>query len=249
MKVFEFDSVSSTMDVALEIASSSSLPFLVIAKYQSRGRGRGNNSWQSVSEGFYGTFVFSQPQKSLDGLSVYIGYSIIVDLGLVSAFLKWPNDLLTYELKKFGGILIELHDLDSCSSEVYVKNTVVSEGNKTQNIKPKLLLIGIGLNIETDNEQFGTLRQAGFQGSREELIERLIQSVSNALNVFMREDFRLPAEDIWLRMCFRNQLITVGAQKERLVCVGLTSMGHLVCYDDNGQKREIVSATEIRPCE
>jgi BirA family biotin operon repressor/biotin-[acetyl-CoA-carboxylase] ligase len=64
------------------------------------------------------------------------GYSLVVGLGLVDAFerfgarlqLKWPNDLVIVrngELKKIGGILIEVQDL----------------GEK------RIILVGVGVNL------------------------------------------------------------------------------------------------------
>jgi BirA family biotin operon repressor/biotin-[acetyl-CoA-carboxylase] ligase len=127
------DEVSSTMDVAREaIPSLGAGAGVVCALSQSAGRGRQGRRWSSTQGAMMATFLFqtSAPIASLSG------YSLVVGLGLVDAFerfgaqlqLKWPNDLVIVrngELKKIGGILIEVQDL----------------GDK------RVVLVGVGVNL------------------------------------------------------------------------------------------------------
>lgn len=127
------DEVSSTMDVArAAIADIGSGAGVVCALSQSAGRGRQGRRWSSTHGAMMATFLF-QTTAPLSSLS---GYSLVVGLGLVDAFerygarlqLKWPNDLVivkTGELKKLGGILIEVQDL----------------GGK------RVVLVGVGVNL------------------------------------------------------------------------------------------------------
>lgn len=125
--------VSSTMDVARDaIPSLGAGAGVVCALSQSAGRGRQGRRWSSTHGAMMATFLF-QTVAPLASLS---GYSLVVGLGLVDAFerfgarlqLKWPNDLVVVkngELKKIGGILIEVQDL----------------GDR------RVILVGVGVNL------------------------------------------------------------------------------------------------------
>jgi BirA family biotin operon repressor/biotin-[acetyl-CoA-carboxylase] ligase len=127
------DEVSSTMDVAREAIPNLGVGAgVVCALSQSAGRGRQGRRWSSTHGAMMATLLFqtSAPVASLSG------YSLVVGLGLVDAFerfgaqlqLKWPNDLVIVrngELKKIGGILIEVQDL----------------GDK------RVVLVGVGVNL------------------------------------------------------------------------------------------------------
>lgn len=130
-----YDEVSSTMDVARQ-----TLPELqeghgvIFSRRQTSGRGRQGRTWASTEGSLMGTFVF---EASLP-VNLLAGYSLSVGVGLVEAFrsiggglqLKWPNDLVIVthgEIKKIGGILIEVEDL----------------GDR------RMLLVGVGVNIST----------------------------------------------------------------------------------------------------
>jgi len=127
------DEVSSTMDVAREaIPNLGAGAGVVCALSQSAGRGRQGRRWSSTDGAMMATFLF-QTTAAVASLS---GYSLVVGLGLVDAFerfgarlqLKWPNDLVIVkngDLKKIGGILIEVQDL----------------GDK------RVILVGVGVNL------------------------------------------------------------------------------------------------------
>lgn len=114
-----YGEVTSTMDVARELASLSasdaSWSGLVVAKRQHAGRGRQGRSWQSAGGALLATYIFC-----LDGGPARLsGYSLACGVALRRALwsldtpiqLKWPNDLVVSvegRLKKLGGILIEV---------------------------------------------------------------------------------------------------------------------------------------------
>jgi len=83
-----------------------------LAEYQTHGRGRGNQVWQSPFASGICLSVFSKLNvRSIPlGLSVYMGVMLINSLEKMSfenIKLKWPNDLF-YDGCKLGGILVEL---------------------------------------------------------------------------------------------------------------------------------------------
>lgn len=125
--------LSSTMDVARQgIPNLGAGAGVVCALSQTAGRGRQGRRWSSTAGAMMATFLFhtTAPLVSLSG------YSLVVGLGIVDAFqpfgvrlqLKWPNDLVIVrnsELKKIGGVLIEVQDL----------------GDK------RVILVGVGINL------------------------------------------------------------------------------------------------------
>ncbi len=83
-----------------------------LAEYQTHGRGRSDQVWQSPFASGICLSVFSKLNiKSIPlGLSVYMGVRVVNSLELMSfknIKLKWPNDLF-YQGSKLGGILVEL---------------------------------------------------------------------------------------------------------------------------------------------
>jgi BirA family transcriptional regulator, biotin operon repressor / biotin---[acetyl-CoA-carboxylase] ligase len=131
------DETDSTMNLALRILNNNFSSFdettygLVMADAQTCGRGRLNRIWYSSKDNFQGTITVatSTPLLNLNGLSLVVGTLIAETLAHFGAepCLKWPNDILTLEGKKVGGVLIEVKSYDTLN----------------------VLLIGIGLNLNS----------------------------------------------------------------------------------------------------
>lgn len=123
IKLEHTDSTSSEVSRRLQ-SGENSLPFAVIARSQSQGRGRRGRSWQSPA----GNLYFS---LALDGhyiqdhnapLSLRVGVAIaewLRDSFSIYASLKWPNDLL-FGPAKLGGILVEAATIAEQSSYVII---------------------------------------------------------------------------------------------------------------------------------
>lgn len=107
---------SSTMDEAKCSLSArgSEIPFAIFSERQLSGRGRNGASWEKGEGGLAGTFVLETfpNHASCLGLSLVVGVSIASTLRAFDREIqvKWPNDLLTSQGDKVGGILIELED-------------------------------------------------------------------------------------------------------------------------------------------
>lgn len=132
MKIFAFESLGSTSDQAAALLPTEALPFAVLARQQSQGRGRSGKSWASPEGGLYATLA-------LDGKSLGATARGILPLAVACTVarwieaqfglrvtIKWPNDLL-FAGAKLGGIL--------CESSVH--------GSEWGPI-----LIGVGLNLQ-----------------------------------------------------------------------------------------------------
>ncbi len=102
------EEVASTQDAAKQaVSSGKSLPCLVYARRQSRGRGRMGRTWLSRDGGLYFTLAVNRISEpwALPLVSAYLIHrklsSCVEDLAL-----KWPNDILHRDAK-LAGVLVE----------------------------------------------------------------------------------------------------------------------------------------------
>ncbi|MCS6893952.1 MAG: hypothetical protein NZO16_05250, partial [Deltaproteobacteria bacterium] len=209
-------------EVARRLLESVSTPFLIVAGEQIRGVGRSGNSWDNVDAGFYGTFVFKRMKQELNGLSLYLGLKILKKLRLSADFasLKWPNDLLVRDTgRKFAGILIEACEKD--------------------------LLVGVGLNIQCSGP-YGSLQDFGLSFSYVNLCQILESAISEGVNEFFDDFFKLPVDEILDYDYFQGRQIFIGDSDEILSPIGISPEGYLICRDSSGQIVSIISACRIR---
>ena len=134
----QIDEVTSTNEYLKDLLSNKELTdgFTVIAKYQNKGKGQGDNGWESEF-GKNLTFSLLLKPKLLQAEHMFM-ISKVVSLGVVEFLnslnskykftIKWPNDIY-YNNKKLGGILIENSLLGSIIN---------------------YSIIGIGININQD---------------------------------------------------------------------------------------------------
>lgn len=132
-----FKSVSSTMDVARDLARKG-CPHLtvVVADVQDHGRGRLRRTWHSSQGGLYFTVVLrlAMPPQYLGRVNFYASSILAETLREyygVYACVKWPNDILL-DGRKLCGML----------SEMEVEGQMAT-----------FLNIGIGLNVNNDPTQ------------------------------------------------------------------------------------------------
>ncbi|MFA5115040.1 MAG: biotin--[acetyl-CoA-carboxylase] ligase [Candidatus Omnitrophota bacterium] len=134
-KIYYFESVSSTMDIAVKLGLDNAPEgSLVIAETQTKGRGRLSRQWHSPKyKGIYLSlllrprFLLSETPllTLLSAVSVCEG---VKEASGLECRIKWPNDILLGN-KKVGGILTELN----------------AEADEM-----RFVVIGIGLNVNND---------------------------------------------------------------------------------------------------
>lgn len=107
------DEVDSTNDeAARQLAAGRPAPFVILARKQTRGRGRLGRAWHSEGEGnLYASFAFRPrvPPTRMTVFTLWMGVSVcelISNFANLKAGLKWPNDLL-FDGRKAGGMLTE----------------------------------------------------------------------------------------------------------------------------------------------
>ncbi len=108
-------SLASTQSVAEAIATTilaedlTLAPTLVVARRQTRGRGRGRRRWRSPEGGLYLTWLRPAPPRealaALPALAAAAAAEAVEAAAGVRLGIKWPNDLLLGD-GKVGGLLV-----------------------------------------------------------------------------------------------------------------------------------------------
>jgi len=186
-KIFKFESVTSTNDVAINLIKEKRKETgCIYAKKQTEGRGTYGKNWVSDKGNLFGTIFF--PLK--DDYPPFNEFAIINPVIISSVIenfckkknitFKWPNDVFVNQ-KKICGILQELITVNS----------------------RKFLIIGIGLNIisnpkintkyQTTNILFETKKKPSIK----EMVRLIISSYEKFffnLNSYNYKDFKKRAD-------------------------------------------------------
>ena len=113
LKIHYFDEVTSTMDVARNLARNHAPHFtVVIAGRQTKGRGRLKRTWVSSQGGLYFTVILRPQLPPVLSSRVNFAASMVLARTLrnrfhIDARVKWPNDILVHE-RKVAGLLSEI---------------------------------------------------------------------------------------------------------------------------------------------
>ncbi len=107
------DEIDSTNDeAARQLGAGRPAPFAVLARRQTRGRGRFGRAWHSGDSGnLYASFAF-RPRVAPDRMQTFTLWMGVNLCELVANFtgltpgLKWPNDIV-FDGRKAGGMLTE----------------------------------------------------------------------------------------------------------------------------------------------
>jgi BirA family biotin operon repressor/biotin-[acetyl-CoA-carboxylase] ligase len=136
-----YGTLPSTQDRAVALAREGAPEgTVVVARHQTRGRGRLDRSWASPEGGLYCSIVLPRPSDHPGLLPLTVGArlaSALRETYGVPVSLKWPNDLLIVEdgrpARKLAGILT-----DEVASPTL----------------GRVVVTGIGLNVRLDRSSF-----------------------------------------------------------------------------------------------
>ena len=137
-RVYYFDSIDSTQNFAVKIASSDKENgALIIAKKQTGGKGRMKRKWKSPAGGIWMSIIihpkFNIGYTTLVPIATSLALCIAIEKILkIKPELKWPNDL-TLKGKKVAGILL---DVSITSNQI--ENMIIGVGINFK-IKPAKL--------------------------------------------------------------------------------------------------------------
>lgn len=237
--ILRYDSVSSTNDVARELAASGADEGLcVIAREQTAGRGRQGRLWSSPpGEGLYLSLVLRPQLKAADSaivtLAAAVGLAETFKLDFdVPADIKWPNDVLVSD-RKICGILVE---------------------SAIQNDQLQYAVMGIGVNIGQRSfaGDIGTSATSLLLETRRQIDpEDFARPMLERLERWYRTVITHPEQVIerWeqLSSYARRRRVAVESPEGAVEgsTRGLTSRGALILEMDNGEIREVVSG-EVR---
>tara|TARA_Y100001949_G_scaffold97813_1_gene82438 strand:- start:776 stop:1774 length:999 start_codon:yes stop_codon:yes gene_type:complete len=143
-RVYYFDSIDTTQNFAIKIASNNNENgTVIISKKQTKGRGRMKRKWKSPSGGIWMSVIihpkFDVSSATLVPIATSLALCMAIEKMLkIKSKLKWPNDV-TLNGKKVAGVLVD--------------TSIIS--NKIEN-----MILGVGINFKIKpHELAGTIKK------------------------------------------------------------------------------------------
>ena len=226
------DEVDSTNDEAVrQLTEGRPTPFAVLARRQTRGRGRFGRAWHSESAtNLYASFAFRprvEPER-MQTFTLWMGVNIcelLANFASVTPGIKWPNDIL-FDGRKAGGMLTEARvDADQIRD----------------------LVFGLGLNVNhpADGWPGDLARRAialsdvtGTPLDLNRLAAALIGRVLLAYQIFAEREHMKTFPDLWNRYdLLRGKPVTLleGGRRHQGVVSGVDDEGALLLRDEHGK--------------
>jgi BirA family biotin operon repressor/biotin-[acetyl-CoA-carboxylase] ligase len=226
------DEVDSTNDeAARQLASGRTAPIVVLAREQTRGRGRLGRAWHSAANGnLYASFAFRPrvPPSRMAIFTLWMGVNIcelIANFTKLSPGIKWPNDIL-FDGRKAGGMLTEARvDADQIRD----------------------LIFGLGLNVNGSTEAWpAELARRAVSLAQEaktpldinRFTAALIGRVLLAYDRFAEGDHLTSFPDLWKKYdVLRGNDIALLQGDRRIagVAMGIDDEGSLLIRPPNGK--------------
>lgn len=225
-KIYYFDSLSSTMDRAMELGlQGAPNGTAVVTETQRQGRGRLGRSWFSPKyKGIYLSLILRPPVLPQEAslLTLFSAVSVCEAIRAQAAIdvrIKWPNDIVMHR-KKLGGILLELN---------------------AETDRIHFVIIGIGLNVNNDRQSLVAGASSIFEQKKEtisrvELLREILRRIEENYLSLDRGASRLILEK-WRELNVTlGQRVKVLYQKQRVegVAVDIDSDGGLLIRKDSG---------------
>ena len=232
------DELASTREEAKDLARAGAAEgTLIMARRQSRGRGRRGRHWISPEGNLYCSLVLrpDRPPARATEISFVAAVAVAEALGNWLAGhrigLKWPNDVLA-DGAKIAGILLE--------SERHAEATL------------SWLVVGLGVNLSNHPQDLGrpttSLAALGHPGIDANLfLSRLAERFLHWYERWLGEGFG-PIRDFWLsRAVGLKEPVTIGrdGNARRGIFDGLSSTGALIVRWPDGSAGAVISG-EVR---
>ncbi len=215
-----FEEIESTNQYLLEnLQVSEKYGNVVLAEYQSHGRGRRGNPWVSPfgsGLSLSARWHFEQPVDSPTCLSLAVGCAsirVLEKLGFEGIGLKWPNDIF-FQDKKLGGLLIETKGEAAGSCDV---------------------VIGLGLNIVFPPDFKGSINQPWIDlasikdsfPSRNIIAAKLISELMLLLDSYMDNKVEHIVRE-W------QEYDCMSTKRVKLILPGKEIVGQVIGVDNDG---------------
>ncbi len=224
--------VESTNSLAWELAKTHQIDHnqIILADFQTGGKGRMGRSWVSPSGNLYFSLLL-KPQKSII-ISSQLSFVAAVATGLAIAEFsqndaqinyKWPNDILVFG-KKIAGILLQSDD--------------------------DFVVLGVGVNINSHPQKTNypatNLQDEGFVvQNKEDLLNKFLDNFADLYQKWQNFGFE-PIRNLWLKQAFNlNKEITANLANESLkgIFKDLDKNGNLIL--EHQKQTKIISSAEI----
>ena len=236
-RVYYFDTIDTTQNFAIKIASNSDENgTIIISKKQTGGRGRMKRKWKSPTGGIWMSIIihpkFDISYTTLVPVATSLALCIAIEKILkIKPELKWPNDV-TLKGKKVAGILV---DTSIISNEI------------------ESMVLGIGINFKIKpNEIANTMKKTpNFYGvatltKKNEkalpLIQQFLYELENILQLINSSHIKKITSE-WTKRSStigRNVSIVTNDGKLNGKAVKMDSDGALIIYRGKNSKRILV---------
>lgn len=227
--------VDSTNNEAKKLLSCNKNDFVVIAPYQTLGRGRMTRQFVSEKGGLYQSYVYHPKSLSIsDSLNLVLltGLAVSRILGKlgVASDIKWPNDVFVND-RKICGILLE-----STLNEAKVDSVI----------------IGVGINVYNDikgdlADVATSIKEYGVNTDRETVLCMLLKELKDMVNVYENNGFAPFENEYYNKSRTMNRIVTVNNNGEKItgLAIGLTKEGYLRLKINDKETTVIVGDVEV----
>ena len=244
-KVVVLPSIDSTNSELRRRDNAAANGLVLIAEYQSAGRGRRGRDWISpAGEGLHLSLLWRTrlaivPTRWTFAAAV-AACDALRDVGASQAEIKWPNDLLI-QGKKVGGILVEMRS----STE-----------------QEQTLYLGLGVNVHTAAHSFeiaelpdaGSLRSctpSGIVGGRAAVAGQFLRRLGHWIDRLADDVGWNELRNDWLQRSpsardRRVQLLLDGETTGSGRSDGIADDGGLIVVQDDGQRRVLRQVESVR---
>lgn len=232
-----FDAVSSTNDVAMQLAMKGYPEgTVIIAESQTKGKGRLGRSWFSPKyKGIYLSLILRpkiSPNQAplLTLLSAVSSCEAIKAITDLACQIKWPNDILLHH-KKLAGILTELNAETDLS---------------------RFVVIGIGLNVNNDKKALiqgatSLKEQKKSQISRLVLLQEILRKLEENYLAFQRDAGKSIVHK-WRQWSLTlNKRVKVSSRNEHIEgeAFDIDSDGGLLIRSDSGLIHKVMAGDVV----
>lgn len=222
---------STNAEAERRLGAGAAVPFAILAREQTGGRGRRGRPWHSPPNGnLYATFVF-RPRTEPARLQLFTLWMGLQVCELVAAFcrvtpgLKWPNDLYL-ENRKAGGMLTEAR-IDADQVRDLVFGLGLNVNGRAATLPPELRDTAIALADVTGNEV-----------DLHRLAAALLLKIEQAYADFTAGSYLDAFPDLWRRYDLlrgRSVAVAQGARVVRGTAVGIDAEGSLLVRSHAGR--------------
>ena len=230
--IFSYKTIDSTNTQMKKLAINGGKNHsVIVSEEQSAGRGRfGRSFYSPAQKGVYMSVLLKTGDSLQNATMITIKTAVAVRRAIAKLYdievaIKWVNDL-DYRGKKVCGILSEaISDFESGMIEA--------------------IIIGIGINVSTDNFPLEIASIATSLGLQEANRNQFIAEILNQLFAIIDEDFKLVLNEYRMASCVLHKQITFNQKGEQFTGLvrEINDLGNLV-VSSNGAEM-VLTAGEV----